>query len=347
MPNTKDLFTAKRAAITIGVVVAIVAPSMALHSLIAKGTSTNVAVEPPAGATAPTTSTSTSVPSAGVAGAGSSTPFGSTAAAATATATPATTATVTAAPPSTVAVAPATTTPPPPPPVVTTVPPPPSGPGSPLSYAFANYTKTNADKSPIRWSPSATVHYLVNPANAPAGAAADLTQAFVELHAATGLNFVNDGPTGWSPWDAANCPSVTCWNTHGQRTGIDGFPPVLIGWVPASAPILVTGTTGGTLAQTFVELQPTVWPRGGDFELVSGILAFNSTVNLPGGFGGSSRGVVMLHELGLLVGLASVADQDQMMYSSLDGHVAAYGAGDLAGLKIAGQGVTYRLQPRQ
>jgi hypothetical protein len=337
MRNTKEMFTVKRAAIAVGVIVAIVAPSMVLHSLTAKGTSTDLAVGlVPAGASAPTTATSTSVPSLGVAtGAGSSDPFGSTAAATTATAAPAT------APPTTVApVAPVTTTPRP---VVKTIPPPPSGPGSPSSYAFATYPNaSNSDKTHVLWSPSGTIRYSLNSANAPAGAAADLTQAITAIHAATGLTFVADPvAASWSTDNAAACPSATCWIDHGPRTGTDRFPPVLIGWSPASAPIMA----GGTLGQTVVQLQPTS-PFPGDFEIVSGILAFNSTANVPGGFGGSSRGVVMLHELGLLVGLTSVTDTDQMMYPTLDGHVGAYGAGDPAGLNLAGQGVRYPVQPR-
>jgi hypothetical protein len=320
MRNMKEWFTAKRAVIAVGMVAAVVAPSLLLYTLTAKSTSTNVDVgQLPASVTRPTTATSTSVPPAGnTTAAESPNPFGT-----------------------------ATTVAPAPPPTATTVPAPPSGPGLATSYAFATFSQTNADKSPIRWSssPAAMIRYSVNYANAPAGAAADLALAIATIKAAgTGLNFVADPvPATVSTDNAGACPSPTCWFDNVLRTGAGNFPPVLIGWSPATAPIMAGGPTGRAFGQTVLRLQPT--SKAGYFELVSGVVAF-STVNLPSGFGGSSRGAVMLHQLGLLVGLASVTDADQMMYPKLNGHLAVYGAGDLAGLRLAGQGVDYDVKQR-
>jgi hypothetical protein len=330
MPLPKDLFTVRRAAIGAALVVAVVAPATALRALAAKPgpTTVDVALRPVAasgtttiGPVAPSTTT----------GAGSMNPFGSTTVA-----------------PTTVPAAPVTvvTTPPP---VTTTAPPPPSGPGNASSYAFATYPGiANKDTSPVRWSSSATMHYLISPANAPAGALADLTLAIGMVQASTGLKFVYDGQTSVPTDNAAACTpatATTCWFDNPKAMtppldGTGGFPPVLIGWSPASAPIIGSGSPVG---RTFVLPRPTAPAPSvpNDFELVSGIVVFNSTVALPGGFGGSSRGVAMLHGLGGLMGLTMVTDPDQMMFSALNGHVAAYGAGDLAGLKLAGRGVSY------
>jgi Matrixin len=341
MRHIKEMLTVRRGALAAAMLLAIVVPSVTLHALTAKGSSTNVAVGlVPAVATGPTTATSTTVASAATGTGAGGDPFGANPADATTTVA----APVTTSPAAVTTVAA---------PVVTTVPVP-SGPGQPTSYAFSTFSSgPNVDKTPIRWSPSAAIHYVVNPANAPAGAAADLTQAIAAIHLATGLNFVSDGVTTAST-DNAACTAATaptCWAKTGPRTGAGGYAPVLIGWSPATAPILTSNTSGDAMASTLHQLAPTstVSPSvAGDFELVSGIIAFNVTAGgkLPAGFGGGSRGAVMLHELGHLVGLAHVTDPDQMMYPSLNGHVAAYGAGDLAGLTIAGHGVTYPVAPR-
>jgi hypothetical protein len=324
MRSAKDLLTVRRAAIAAAMVVGIVVPSLALHALVSKGSGTNVAVGlVPAVAIDPTT---------------------------VATTVPADTVTTASNEPTTAAptTAPATTAPP------TTVAAPPSGPGQATSYSFSTFsTGPNSDKTRILWSKSAAIHYAVNLTNAPAGAAADLTQAIAAIHKATGLNFVADPPTTHSTDNAACTVATTktCWaNTGAAAAG--AYAPVLIGWSPATAPILTTNSNGDAMGSTVLQLAKTsaVAPSvgAGDFELVSGIVVFNATAtaNLPAGFGGSSQGAVMLHELGHLVGLAHVADPDQMMFGSLNGHLAVYGAGDLAGLALAGQGVTYPVVPR-
>jgi hypothetical protein len=346
MPLSKDLFTIRRAALAAAIVAGVVAPPMALRALTAKPSATTVDVALRPVAATGTTTTTPAATTTVASGPGSANPFG-----AVATDAPSTAAAPTTVPPPPVT-APVVTTQPPP--VTTTVPPPPSGPGSPTSYAFATYSSgANVDKSPIRWSRSAIVHYQINPANAPAGAVADLSQALQMLQTATGLHIVNDGPTTFSTDNAAGCTPTTmttCWVAAGKATplpdGTGGYPPILLGWSPATAPILASNASGGTLGRTLVLPRGTSTTPPSDFELVTGIVVFNSTVILPSGFGGSSRGAAMLHMLGALAGLATVSDPDQMMFPTLNGHLAAYGAGDLAGLKIAGLGVNYPVVPR-
>ena len=47
----------------------------------------------------------------------------------------------------------------------------------------------------MRFNPCEPIHYVVNAALAPPGAVDDLQEAIRRLEAATGLTFVNDGPT--------------------------------------------------------------------------------------------------------------------------------------------------------
>lgn len=60
--------------------------------------------------------------------------------------------------------------------------------------------------------------------------------------------------------------------------------------------------------------------------------------DLPEGFGPGGAGVLLLHQLGRLVGLGDVSDPSQVMDTGvLSTRVTALGAGDLAGLKRLGR----------
>jgi predicted Zn-dependent protease len=73
---------------------------------------------------------------------------------------------------------------------------------------------------------------------------------------------------------------------------------------------------------------------------VSGQITFNPRRDqeYPHGFGQfSSRVVLMMHELGHILGLDHVHDPNQMMITTVAG-VRDAGAGDLAGLRVMGDG---------
>lgn len=201
---------------------------------------------------------------------------------------------------------------------------------NPNSYAF---TLTNSDGTPIRWNPCAAIHYVTNLAEAPPSAAADVDQALRLLSAATGLSFVNDGSTTELP--SSNRP-VDQPGRYGS-----GHSPLLIAWVRKAETNVYDGegpNTVGTAATTWIGATPGAANQEAAY--VTGQVAIepDATRGFPSGFGsGRTVGLVLLHELGHIAGLAHVNDQNQVMYPDLvPVPAAAYAAGDRNGLQRVG-----------
>jgi hypothetical protein len=193
-------------------------------------------------------------------------------------------------------------------------------------YAFE---QRDADGSPARWDPCTPIHYVVNLAAAPPGAAADVAGAIARVTTATGLTFVADGPSTEIPSQSrpTEDPAVS-----GHR-----WAPLLIAWTHTEGTNFIT--TDGALGEGGATWVARV---GGPKVYVTGEVAINAdtTRALPDGFGsGTTIGLLLLHELGHAVGLAHVNDPDEVMYPILKPRpVAAYGPGDLAGLAALGRG---------
>ena len=207
----------------------------------------------------------------------------------------------------------------------------------PSEYSFSAVKADGC--SPVRFDPCQPVHYVMNAAEAPPTGAADVREAFARLGAATGITFVDDGPT-----DEVSRRSAT------EATRYPGR------W----APILVVWTRRGTGPSDVQVVGTGVPNRVGDV-LVSGMLTLNAdaVINrarntpVPGGFGsGSSSGVgaigaegvtwgrVILHELAHVVGLGHTRDRDQLMYpdtAEQTAHTTEYRSGDRQGLRLLGR----------
>jgi hypothetical protein len=187
-------------------------------------------------------------------------------------------------------------------------------------YAF---TDSGPNGVPARWSSCQPVRLVVNPAGAPSGAVDDLTLAVAQVKAATGLNMVITGRT--------SAKSVPDWGAH-QRAGYSGWAPVLVSW----------GHPGGALnAGASATTEPIFRTNSsGQHVIVSAQLRINVEHDdyYTHGLGGqASRVALYMHELGHVVGLEHVDDPHQLMYPAM-GHARDFGAGDLAGLRKAGQG---------
>lgn len=149
---------------------------------------------------------------------------------------------------------------------------------------------TENANGPLRWQTCDPIKVLVNPGRL-GDAAVTVTRAGLgRISALTGLRFTIVGTT-------STIPTANWFRTAASEGEI---PPVLIGFVPRDRSDLFPGDSSlaGTVAN----------PIGGENpRLVTGAIAFDEDVfaSMAPGFGnGRTQGVLLLHELGHLVGLA-------------------------------------------
>jgi hypothetical protein len=197
------------------------------------------------------------------------------------------------------------------------------------SFSIDRY---NADGTPTRFDPCSPIHVVTNLTEAPPGTAALVASALAQVSAASGLNFVIDGSTDEVP--QAGRPSVEA------RYG-SGWAPVLIAWSHHGASDLLPGGSAlGEGLATWLGQGTVNSPAPPTIAYVTGEIAIDAqtSAHLAPGFGaGQTIGELLLHELGHLVGLGHTNDPTQIMYGLLLAlPVAAYGAGDRAGLHLLG-----------
>ncbi|MET3809325.1 matrixin family metalloprotease [Arthrobacter sp. UYEF3] len=185
------------------------------------------------------------------------------------------------------------------------------------SYKFL---ATNADGGPVGYSPCRPLHYVVNSALAPRGGGQLVEDAIKTVSEATGIKFINDGPT-------TELPSQSRAPYQKEAYG-DRWAPLLIAWVtPEQAPQLkgpVIGT-GGSTHFSFGD---------GPKSFVTGSLELDAPQiagSLDRGDSSAYATAVILHELGHVMGLEHVDDPTQLMYPEI-GAPDGLAAGDLNGL---------------
>jgi hypothetical protein len=187
---------------------------------------------------------------------------------------------------------------------------------------------------PYRWNPCQPILYEVNLKHAPPGAMQDVREAVARVSEATGIEFVEVGTT-------KRTVDMQMGRAFQSRVpGEERFLPLLIEWVPHEHFDFVADThkaaAFGVPYRGFGELARTY---------VSGVIAMDAGEALPGGFGERySRGVILMHELGHVMGLAHVASPDEIMWSpdvSKEPHPdlwqTQWGPGDLEGLAALGR----------
>lgn len=199
-------------------------------------------------------------------------------------------------------------------------------PAAPRSTAYQLFDTPGSSQPFAAYDPCRPIHYVIRPDSAPAGSADLIHEAVGKVSAATGLQFVYDGPTSEAP---AHPRESYQPDAYGKR-----WAPVLIAWSsPAENPELA-GNVAGLGGSTMINATDS------PYVLVAGQIELDApalTRILAGPSGPEHVQAVVMHEFGHVLGLAHVDDPDQLMYGGPN-NVTELGDGDRAGLALVGSG---------
>jgi hypothetical protein len=198
------------------------------------------------------------------------------------------------------------------------------GPGG--THAFTYFTR---DGQPILFDPCRPIHYVVRTEGMPQMVLEGIRAATRAVARASGLVFVVDGAVDEAPSEDRPVlqPSV-----YGSR-----WVPVLFAWsTPAEFPPFAAETRtaglGGALVATVT--------GAGSARIVTGSVTLNTdnvTPWLSETRGPRSLELLLIHEIGHVLGLAHVTDRAELM-DARPIAVGGLGAGDRQGFAIAGNG---------
>ena len=200
---------------------------------------------------------------------------------------------------------------------------------SPSGGRGFTFVATDFQGDPARWRGCDPIHYVVNLGLAPAGAMDDVREAVGRVSEASGITFVFDGRT-------SELPSEERGTQVPGRYG-DRFAPVLIAWTEPGSTDLPTGNVVTDYVGMARPLEDPAAPKP---TLVTGWVAIRSDEIQGMGFHGPySEGLVLMHELGHIVGMGHSTSPENVMYSGAfpDLSVSSWGPGDVAGLHVLGR----------
>lgn len=193
-------------------------------------------------------------------------------------------------------------------------------------YAFLD-ERPDGSGRPVTFDPCRPIHVVVRPDGAPPSGPAMVAAALAEVSRATGLVFVDDGPTREPPADEQHLAGR--WSLRSAPT------PVLIAWATEDEwPSLAGSVVGeaGPVSQTFARSTP---------RFVTGqvVLDAMDLAHAPGdAVAAETVRLVAMHELGHLVGLGHVDDPTELMHAETGLALTGFGSGDLRGLHELGTG---------
>lgn len=210
-------------------------------------------------------------------------------------------------------------------------------------YSLATQTLPDGNKVIARWNPCQTITYRVNAGLAGntrarrLAAINDVKRAFGRASAVSGMNFRYAGTTTQIPtntssnaWYARQTSAeiVVAW----ANQTVKGKKSNLLG--RSSRGGYVAGTGGYAFKYWKAGSAPWTGVSGRGFVVLNA--AQNSKFR-PGFGSGSTRGELLMHEIGHAVGLNHVSSTSQVMYPTiLSRSTAAYSAGDRLGLQRLG-----------
>jgi hypothetical protein len=208
----------------------------------------------------------------------------------------------------------------------------------PTNYQLTYASAPAGQRPMVRWNPCRSISYKVNVTYAATSTAArrlaayDVRVAMAKIAAATGLTFSYGGSTTEIPRSSGS----TSWSSR-QRAA-----DIVISWVRQTSSsyrsdLLIRGSvgTGGSVWK--------IWSNGGPYvaAIGRGFTVLDSAMNSrfrPGFGSGVTRGALLLHEIGHVMGLQHVSTSSELMYPTvLSRRAAAYGSGDLTGLRRVGR----------
>jgi hypothetical protein len=180
------------------------------------------------------------------------------------------------------------------------------------SYAFL---RTTAAGEPITWDHCSAIRYQVNPEGAPENWREVVDGAFDEVAESSGFVFLDAGVT-------ANRTLAGTFNPGSTRG-----EPVLIIWSSQGRLHSLQGDTVGLGGGAMVEVN-------GIQRLVTGAVALDAEAHSRtyDPMTARTQQLVLMHEIGHVLGLDHVDDRGQLMNASYVGQ-DGLGPGDIAGLK--------------
>jgi hypothetical protein len=180
------------------------------------------------------------------------------------------------------------------------------------SYAFV---RTTANGDPVTWDHCSAIRYQVNPDGGPENWREVVGGAFDEIAENSGFVFVDAGETA----NRALAGTYTPGSTRGE--------PVLIFWSSQGRLHNLQGNTVGLGGGAMIEVN-------GVQRLVTGKIALDAEAHSRTYDPMSTRTqqLILMHEIGHVLGLHHVDDRSQLMNASYVGQ-DGLGPGDIAGLK--------------
>lgn len=191
-----------------------------------------------------------------------------------------------------------------------------------------NFAVQRGDKAdPVAYDPCRPITYVIRPDGAPDGSEGLIAEAVDAVTAATGLQFVYEGPTD-------EPPTVDREAVQKERYG-DRWAPVAISWSDPSETPELEGSVAGVGGSMSVNIEdgPEIYVSGRlvlDAPEIARLIEARNGTDM-------ARAVIM-HELGHVVGLGHVEGPGQLMSTKLSPKVTKFQRGDLTGLALLGAG---------